>query len=132
MEKTCLCCKTRFIPHPAVRDKGYCSNLECQKERKRNWQKEKLARDSDYRATINNPDIMPDHIGAELNFLALLFDKSDTEPRKKLYYLSRAKDFWEEHLSQWVPLFTRDMEEAAELSFYKTLARVTRDIITTR
>jgi hypothetical protein len=50
MEKRCLCCKKRFILHPAVRDQRYCSNPECQRARKRAWQKEKLASDSDYRA----------------------------------------------------------------------------------
>jgi len=50
MEKACLCCKRRFIPHPAVRDQQYCGDSQCQKTRKRKWQKEKLARDSDYRA----------------------------------------------------------------------------------
>ena len=50
MEKRCECCKKRFIPHPAVRDQRYCSNPECQKARKKKWQKEKLASDSDYRA----------------------------------------------------------------------------------
>jgi hypothetical protein len=50
MEKTCLCCQRRFKPHPAVRDQRYCSRADCQRARKRKWQKEKLARDSDYRA----------------------------------------------------------------------------------
>jgi len=50
MEKTCLCCKKRFNPHPAVRHQQYCGNPECQKARKRKWQKEKLSKDSDYRA----------------------------------------------------------------------------------
>lgn len=50
MEKRCLWCKRRFMAHPAVRDQRYCSNPECQKARKRAWQKEKLAKDSDYRA----------------------------------------------------------------------------------
>jgi len=50
MEKSCLCCKKRFKPHPAVPDQQYCSDPECQKTRKRRWQKEKLANDSDYRA----------------------------------------------------------------------------------
>ena len=50
MEKTCLCCKNPFYPHPAVRDQRYCSEPGCQKTRKRKWQKEKLANDSDYRA----------------------------------------------------------------------------------
>jgi hypothetical protein len=50
MEKRCRCCKKRFIPHPAVCHQEYCSNAECQKTRKRKWQKEKLSSDSDYRA----------------------------------------------------------------------------------
>ena len=50
MEKRCESCQRRFIPHPAVRDQRYCSDPDCQKARKRKWQKEKLARDSDYRA----------------------------------------------------------------------------------
>ena len=50
MEKVCECCKRRFIPHPAVRHQEYCSDPECQKTRKRKWQKEKLSRDRDYRA----------------------------------------------------------------------------------
>jgi hypothetical protein len=50
MEKTCLGCKKRFRPHPAVRHQRYCSDPECQRTRKRKWQKEKLIRDSDYRA----------------------------------------------------------------------------------
>ncbi len=49
MEKSCLHCQKRFIAHPAVRDQRYCSDPQCQKARKRKWQKEKLARDSDYR-----------------------------------------------------------------------------------
>ena len=39
MEKTCLCCKRRFMAHPAGRHQRYCSDPECQKTRKRNWQK---------------------------------------------------------------------------------------------
>ena len=49
MEKTCLCCKRRFRAHPAVRHQQYCGDPECQKARKRKWQKEKLAKDNDYR-----------------------------------------------------------------------------------
>ena len=50
MEKTYLCCKKHFYPHPTVRDQRYCSKPRCQKTRKKKWQKEKLANDSDYRA----------------------------------------------------------------------------------
>ena len=50
MEKRCLCCRRPIIAHPAVANQRYCGNPECQKARKRKWQKEKLARDPDYRA----------------------------------------------------------------------------------
>lgn len=49
MEKTCVCCKKGITPHPAVPDQRYCGKLECQRARKRKWQKDKLAKDSDYR-----------------------------------------------------------------------------------
>ena len=50
MERSCLWCKKKFKAHHAVPDQRYCSDPECQKSRKRKWQKEKLASDSDYRA----------------------------------------------------------------------------------
>ncbi len=50
MERSCLCCKKSFNPHHAVRHQRYCGDPECQKSRKRKWQKEKLTNDSDYRA----------------------------------------------------------------------------------
>lgn len=50
MEKRCECCKRGFIPHPAVPHQEYCSDPECQKTRKRRWQKAKLSNDGDYRA----------------------------------------------------------------------------------
>jgi hypothetical protein len=50
MERSCLSCKRHFKPHPAVPDQRYCADPGCQKSRKRKWQREKLARDSDYRA----------------------------------------------------------------------------------
>jgi len=49
MEKPCLWCRRQFNPHPAVRHQRYCSDSECQKTRKRDWQREKLAKDIDYR-----------------------------------------------------------------------------------
>ena len=49
MEKPCLCCRRPFNPHPAVRHQQYCSDPGCQKIRKRDWQREKLVKDSDYR-----------------------------------------------------------------------------------
>jgi hypothetical protein len=49
MEKTCPHCGKKFLPHPAVVNQRYCGSTDCQKARKRKWQKEKLSRDPDYR-----------------------------------------------------------------------------------
>lgn len=49
MEKICSRCKEKFLSHPAVKNQQYCGNSECQKARKRKWQKEKLKSDPDYR-----------------------------------------------------------------------------------
>jgi TorA maturation chaperone TorD len=77
---------------------------------------------------INSADVMPDHIGAELNFLSILFNKMNAEIDKKDIYLKIARTFWEEHTMKWMPQFTRDMEEAADSLFYKTLAQTTRKL----
>ena len=49
MEKTCVCCKRKFVPNPRLCNQQYCSRSECQRARKRKWQREKLAKDSAYR-----------------------------------------------------------------------------------
>jgi hypothetical protein len=49
MEKTCPHCGERFLPHPAVLNQQCCGSADCQKARKRKWQKEKLTSDPDYR-----------------------------------------------------------------------------------
>jgi hypothetical protein len=50
MEKTCVYCKRRFIAvHAKLCNQQYCSRRECQRARKRKWQREKLARDIAYR-----------------------------------------------------------------------------------
>jgi hypothetical protein len=48
MEKTCPHCQRPFLPHPAVRKQQYCGSADCQRVRKRLWQKAKLARDPAY------------------------------------------------------------------------------------
>ena len=79
--------------------------------------------------TVNNQGIMADHIGAELNFLAVVLQKAISDTEKEQYYRDLASGFLAEHVMEWIPQFARDMEDAADLSFYKTLARVTRSVI---
>ncbi|MCL5024506.1 MAG: molecular chaperone TorD family protein [Nitrospirae bacterium] len=79
--------------------------------------------------TINSAEVMPDHIGAELNFLALLLQRTRSEADGKNEYMRLTEKLLDEHLLKWTPEFTRDMEEAAETLFYKELARATRKVI---
>ena len=50
MRRRCKHCQKLFTPCLHVPDQEYCSAEDCQRARKRKWQKEKLASDSDYRA----------------------------------------------------------------------------------
>lgn len=43
-------CKRLFIPDPRVKNQRYCGEKDCQRARKRKWQKEKLTTDPDYKA----------------------------------------------------------------------------------
>jgi TorA maturation chaperone TorD len=79
--------------------------------------------------TLGNAEVMPDHIGAELNFLALLLQRTHSESDSKDGCLGITEKLLNEHLLKWVPDFTKDMEEAAETSFYKELSRATRKVI---
>lgn len=78
---------------------------------------------------ISSADVMPDHIGAELNFLAVLFQKMNDDSEGNGGSLSIIERFLNEHLKQWVPRFVSDMERSADSALYKALARVTGEII---
>lgn len=51
MEGTCACCGERFESRQVetVKDQKYCSRRECQRARRRRWQREKLPADEAYR-----------------------------------------------------------------------------------
>lgn len=78
---------------------------------------------------ISSADVMPDHIGAELNFIAVLFQKMNDDSEGNGRSLSIIERFLNEHLKQWVPRFVSDMERSADSALYKALARVTGEII---
>jgi len=44
------CCRRHFLPNPRVKNQQYCNRKECQRVRKRLWQREKMRSDPDYRA----------------------------------------------------------------------------------
>ena len=78
---------------------------------------------------IGSADVMPDHIGAELNFVAIIFHRMENEPDKYSPYTTLAEEFLTSHLRNWVPCFTADMAEASETVFYKTLAQITQKAV---
>lgn len=49
MSKRCKACGRLFRPHPRVPDQTYCSDPECQRERRRRWQQQKRQEDPHYR-----------------------------------------------------------------------------------
>lgn len=49
MTRRCACCGKPFAPRPQVPDQAYCSLPDCQRARKRQWQRAKLQSDPDYR-----------------------------------------------------------------------------------
>jgi hypothetical protein len=51
VQPVCPSCHEPFAPHRHVPDQRYCSDPECQRARKRDWERSKLADDPDYRAT---------------------------------------------------------------------------------
>lgn len=73
----CVNCGAHFIPAPQVPHQTYCSKLECQKERRRQWHKSKLQSDPDYREnqsraqkawTERNPDYWRQHRQARIDW----------------------------------------------------------------
>lgn len=51
MTRCCACCRKPFAPRPQTPDQAYCASTDCQRARKRQWQRTKLQSDSDYRIT---------------------------------------------------------------------------------
>ena len=52
----CAYCRRRYLKNPRVKRQSYCGKPDCQRARKRRWQRQKLATDPDYR--LNQKDCM--------------------------------------------------------------------------
>jgi len=74
---------------------------------------------------LDDTGVMPDHIGAELNFLALVYERASERNAKQSDYIRIGDAFLNDHLIIWAPQFTADMEMAAEAPLYKALAKTT-------
>lgn len=75
-----------------------------------------------------------DHIAVELQFMAYLCQRTIEALEKNKKHeakecLRMQKDFHHNHLASWVPKFTKDILESAELDFYKGIANITDGFI---
>jgi len=63
---------------------------------------------------------LPDHISYELDFMRFLLEEGDLE---------LAREFFEEHILQWVPDFIADLKNESRLKFYRFVASFLEDFI---
>jgi TorA maturation chaperone TorD len=77
---------------------------------------------------------LPDHISVELEFMQAVTKEEALERKndnhdKVNYCLQIEKKFIDEHLLKWIPLFCDKVIDQATHSFYRELAKITKDFI---
>lgn len=81
----------------------------------------------DMAGDFNNP---PDHIIAELEFLAYLHSARQTADQDTAGNLQDLHNrFIKKHLGAWIEPFTIKMEQGAETGFYQLLGKLTRNMV---
>jgi TorA maturation chaperone TorD len=78
---------------------------------------------------LGGPNILADHVGAELNFLAILLERAEVGSTDGYACRQRFEQFCDRHLRSWIPRFTTDLEEATDTALYRALARATRNVV---
>lgn len=71
---------------------------------------------------LEDVNIIPDHISAELFFVSYLIESGKKE---------QLRNFLQDHAAQWIPVFCDDLYESAGTDFYRELAAIIRDYIQT-
>lgn len=69
---------------------------------------------------LEDENVIPDHIAAELFFISYLIEAGKKEP---------LREFLRDHAVQWVPQFCDDLYESAGTEFYREVAAVTKDYV---
>lgn len=75
---------------------------------------------------------LPDHIAAELEFMALLCEEEETAWHKDDFFqaaklLSREETFLKDHLVRWIPHFSSRILSSTDSAFYRALASLLGD-----
>ncbi len=78
---------------------------------------------------LGDPNVLADHIGAELNFLAILLGRGEEGSANARESFQAARQFCQQHLETWIPRFTADLEASAQSPLYRALGCVTRHAI---
>lgn len=78
--------------------------------------------------TCSDKELMEDHIGCELDFMAhLCREAAEAEDANRS--LMEQRTFLQEHLLNWIPAFTADVEKYAQTDFYRAAAKMTRGFL---
>ena len=77
---------------------------------------------------------LPDHISVELEFMQQVLQRQEQaweadDDETALLCLKNEKKFVDQHLFGWIPDFCEKVIEAAEMPFYREMARLTRSFM---
>ncbi len=77
---------------------------------------------------------LPDHIGVELEFMEHVTRReakawAENEEDRALYCREIEKEFFDEHLGHWIPIFCEKVTGEAELTFYRDIAVLTKSFL---
>ncbi len=81
---------------------------------------------------LGDPSILADHVGAELQFLALLLERGETEVGEDPISRQLAARFFRKHIQNWIPRYSEDLEKAATAPLYKSLACALQQLLRVR
>lgn len=75
-----------------------------------------------------------DHIAVEFEFMRIMTNRQidalrDGDRRKARSYAVTQRNFLEDHVAMWLPMFLRDMHKFAETDFYQGVCYLTRGFI---
>lgn len=97
--KQCAACGQPFQPRPQVPQQLYCSAGECQRERRRRWQKDKLQNDPDYQ---------------------------DNQARAQQAWNKRNPDYWREYRSTHPEYAERNRAQQRERDRVSEISKIAR------